>query len=270
MKKFQNPSKRPRRHPRPVARDIAIGHDNAKAINRGVMRLHLRPVRSTDHAKRYKPGQILNVRAFVGGPTWCKINVTDAARVPLTEALTLENAKLAGYRTSSELRGAFERSYGEGRSDRQVWVIRFSLDTTEAPRLLAESGDSRGRYRLGSDGRWQYVECHDERESDRGYTDTPARALREEPPALRDDDWARHVAKPAELRAVVRIAEQIAERAATSTDARLAQARQRATLNGYDMRDEFRRYDRLVTQGREHDALRQLQLIEQRVFPRAA
>lgn len=200
MKKFKTPP-RPaqRRQSRPTARDLVIGHDNAKDINRGKATLHLRPVRAGDHIKRYKPDQTLNVRAFVGGPTWCKITVTEAFRVPLDQALTLANAMRAGYRTSTELAEAFERSYGQGRSDRMVWVLVFKLDATERPRLLAASGDAPSRYKLGADGRWQHVERHDERDTDRGYTDIQSRALRNEMPALSDDDWKRHVDRTKDL-----------------------------------------------------------------------
>lgn len=193
MKHFQTPSHPSRRRdPNPKARDLAVGHDNAKAINRGVVTLHIRPSRASDHRKRYTTGQPLNVRAFVGGPTWCKILVSAVERVPLDQALNLANAKHAGYRTTTELAGAFERSYG-GRKDRMVWVVRFRLDATEHPRLLAAAGDAPSRYKVGADGRWRYVERHDERESDRGYTSTPGRALKDELPALSDDDWKRHV-----------------------------------------------------------------------------
>lgn len=194
MKRFQTPSSPSRRRdPRPTARDIAVGHDNAKSIHRGVITLHIRPVKATDHIKRYTPERVLNVRAFVGGPTWCKIHITSAERVPLTRALTLANAKHAGYRTTAELREAHERSYGKGRKDRQVWVIQFRLDVSEQPRLLAVSGDAPARYSLGADGRWHYVQRHDEREGDRGYTSTPSRALRDEFPALSDEDHKRHI-----------------------------------------------------------------------------
>jgi hypothetical protein len=192
-KHFQTPRHGRKRDPRPTARDLAVGHDNAKAINRGVMTLHIRPVRSSDHRKRYTPDQPLNVRAFTGGPTWCKVIIASVERIPLDQALTLANAKLAGYRTTADLQAAFECSYGTGRSDRMVWVVRFRLDGTETPRMLAASGDAPSSYKLGADGRWHYVERHDERESDRGYTAVASRALRDELPALSDDDWRKHV-----------------------------------------------------------------------------
>lgn len=235
-----------RRDPRPVARDLVIGHDNAKAVNRGTSTLHIRPVQPRDHFKRYQPDQTLNVRAFVGGPTWCKIAIIEADRVPLTAALNLANAKRAGHRTTTDLRAAFEHSYGEGgRPDRLVWVLVVRLDKSETPRLLAAR-------------------------SDELYVSTPATALADEPEALSEEDWKRHVGKPSELRAIVRTAEQILERAATSNTVRIVDARMRARVNGYDMRDEFRRYDHLVQQGRAQDALRQLEAIESRVFPKAA
>lgn len=157
-----------RRDPRPVARDLVIGHDNAKAVNRGASTLHLRPVQPRDHIKRYQPDQALNVRAFVGGPTWCKVAIVTADRVPLTAALNLRNAKLAGYRTTTELGAAFERSHGEGRTDRLVWVLEVRLDKSETPRLLAAR-------------------------SDELYVTTPATALPDEPEALSEEDWKRHV-----------------------------------------------------------------------------
>jgi hypothetical protein len=199
MKHFQTPRHGRKRAPRPTARDLAVGHDNAKAINRGVMTLHIRPIRSSDHRKRYTPAKPLNVRAFTGGPTWCKIIIVAVERIPLDQALTLANAKHAGYRTTAELAAAFECSYGKGRKDKPVWVVHFRLDLTETPRMLAATGGAPPNYRLGADGRWHYVERHDDREGDRGYTSTVSHALRDELPALSDDDWRTHVARNKDL-----------------------------------------------------------------------
>lgn len=271
MKHFQTPSHPSRRRdPNPRARDLAVGHDNAKAIHRGTVTLHLRPVRATDHHRRYAPDRPLNVRAFVGGPTWCKIIIITTERAPLTSALTLANAKQAGYRTTAELQEAHERSYGTGRSDRQVWIIRFRLDATELPRLLAATGDVPSSYKLGADGRWRYVESHDEREGDRGYTSIASRALNDEMPALTDDDYRKHIAGDAKTRELERTIQQQAERETTAIPARVAQARARARANGYEMRDEFRLLDRLIAQQRTTDIDAQLRMIESRVFPRAA
>lgn len=192
MKKFTTPPRPSQRRPRPTARDIAIGHDNAKDVKRGKTTLHLRPVRASDHVKRYTPDQTLNVRAFIGGPTWCQIRVTTADRVPLNQALTLANARLAGHRTTDDLAAAYERSNGTGRADRLVWVLTFQLAAADTPRLLSSVVGSPGSYKVGPDNRWQFVERPEDRETDRGYTTGPD-ALPGEPEALSEDDWKRHV-----------------------------------------------------------------------------
>jgi hypothetical protein len=56
-------------------------------------------------------------------------------------------------------------------------------------------------------------------------------------------------------------------RSEQSVAVRVAQARSAAVAKGLDLRSEFRRYDRLVLHGRVGDAVRQLELIESRVFP---
>jgi hypothetical protein len=57
------------------------------------------------------------------------------------------------------------------------------------------------------------------------------------------------------------------DRAALDTTQRVAYARHAASTKGLDMRSEFRLYDRLVRLDRVVEALRQLELIESRVFP---
>jgi hypothetical protein len=92
-------------------------------------------------------------------------------------------------------------------------------------------------------------------------------ALPFEFPALTPDEHELHVARPALVREARRQAMLLADRAALSTEQRVTAARRAAASKGLDMRSEFRLYDRHVRLERVVEALRQLELIESRVFP---
>jgi hypothetical protein len=139
---------------------------------------------------------------------------------------------------------ALER-FDRRHAHKEVWLVRFALDRTDRGGLPAAR-------------------------SEEGYTDNPARAMGEEMPAVLGDAWEQHIGRPARDRETQRQAMIHADRITQTTSERLTAARAAAQAKGFDMRDEFRRYDRLVLRERHADALEQLALIESRVFPARA
>jgi hypothetical protein len=125
---------------------------------------------------------------------------------------------------------------------REVWVVRFALDRTDRGGLMAAK-------------------------SEEGYTDSAARAVSEEMPAVRGWQWEQNISRPSRDREARRQQMLAQDRAALDTTQRVAYARHAASTKGLDMRSEFRLYDRLVRLDRAVEALRQLELIESRVFP---
>lgn len=150
---------------------------------------------------------------------------------------------------------------------REVWVIRFAVDHTETPRMLAQAGRDRASFVEGPDRRWRYRPGTEDAETDRGYTSVDSLSVRDAGRALTDEQHERHIARPARDREVRRQAMLAATRAALSSDQRVTAARRAAASKGLDMRSEFRLYDRHVRLERAVEALRQLELIESRVFP---
>jgi hypothetical protein len=138
-----------------------------------------------------------------------------------------------------------EERFDDRHAHKEVWLLRFAVERALPPRLLAER-------------------------SDELYVENPARALRDEMPALSEDEWKLHIAPDAKDREHARQAMLIRDRASQGTRERLSRARDAASVKGLDMRSEFRRYERLMLHERLGDAVRQLELIESRVFPARA
>lgn len=299
MSKFHRPPSG-RRQPRTTAKAIALGLTLAGKVARGEQHAVLMPVRlplenRDGYRKRFAPEQRLAVRGYVGGSTLAHLIVTDAERIQLGHVdyglvrelgyIRLDAFQLAWIREHDEpwWRGVQERLEGQPPTDetfdefmerfqrrhahREMWVIRFALDRTETPRMLAQAGRDRGSHYIGSDGRWHYRPGAEDAEADRGYTSVDALSLRDVGRALDDEAWERHVGKAARDREVRRQAMLAQDRAALDTGQRASYARHAASTKGLDMRSEFRLYDRLVRLERAGEALRQLELIESRVFP---
>lgn len=209
MKHFRTPPSQ-RREPRPTAAQIILGPEHARAAARGDITLHLRPVTSRDHRKRFHVDQRLAVRPSIGAATLCHVMVTevrgptfDPAPMRLA-AITFDDARHAGYRTTLDLKRAWllkhdaawhrrqialldEEPEGvdrdatlddriQARWDRHahkpVWAVRFVVDIAGSDRLLAAR-------------------------SDELYVENIARALPDEPAALSAADFDRHVARRA-------------------------------------------------------------------------
>jgi hypothetical protein len=280
MPRFRNAPSR-RRQPAPTAKWLVLGLTEARLVAHGQRATHMLPVKPSHHRKRFLPGQRLAVKAYVGGPTECHVTVTDAQRVQLGH-VDYAAARELGHPYVDAFRAAwvaehepdhdgdalerFERRHAH----REVWLVRFALDRTEVPRMLAQAGRDQGSYVAGPDRRWRYQPGTEDAETDRGYTSSDSLSLRDAGRALKDDEWELHVGRPARVRETQRQAMIRTDRITQTTSERLAAARAAAQAKGFDMRDEFRRYDRLVLRERPGEALEQLALIESRVYPRRA
>jgi hypothetical protein len=242
-----------RRAAAPTAKWLVTGLSIAAEIKYGRRTTHLLPCKPSHHRRRFHEGQRLSVRAYVGGPSECHVTVTSAERVQLRD-IDYPTVRELGYIRVDGFRAAWvadnEPAYKDDGLERfdhryahkDVWLIRFRVERAVPPRLLAER-------------------------SDELYVDTAARALREEMPALSEEEWRTHIAPASRDREHARQLMLTAARSEQSVAVRVAHARSAAAAKGLDLRSEFRRYDRLVLHDRVGDAVRQLELIESRVFP---
>jgi hypothetical protein len=260
MSRFHRPPSG-RRQPRTTAKAIALGMTLAGKVTRGEQRAVLIPVRlplenREGYRKRFAADRPLAIHAFWGGPRVCNVRVSDAQRIQLGQ-VDYSLVRELGYVRVDQFQEAWVREHDpkpayeimdllerfqRRHAHREVWVIRFAVDHTDSGGLLAAK-------------------------SEEGYTDCAARAMREEMPAVRGFDWELHIGRHARDREARRQAMLAATRAALSTDQRVTAARRAAASKGLDMRSEFRLYDRHVRLERVVEALRQLELIESRVFP---
>ena len=264
----QRPSRRRERGL--TAKALVLGHEPTAILHED-RTAHLLPVKSSDHRSRYSAGMRLAVKEMVPGPTACNVIVTSVhgpremftlGQVTVRVARELGHVRLdafwrywivnhdqawigraieAGTDTEEEIARRFEQRW----SGKLAWLIRFRIDRTAAPRLLAAR-------------------------SDELYVESDATALRGELPALTEDEWKLHIGPQSRYRERDRLAAQRAARVAKAWPERIAAARVAAKAKGADIRDECRRYERLVEQGKTEKALRQLERIEERAFPVAA
>jgi hypothetical protein len=254
-KRFSHPPSR-RKQPGPVAKWLVTGTRAAGEIARGDRTVHAIPVRAQDHPRRYNEGRVLLVKSYVGGRTEARVNVHDASRVRL-DTVGFDLARELGARNVDHFKESWVLEHDEydgddliGRFDgrwagREVWIVRFSVDRTLPPRLLASK-------------------------SEELYVESQARAMPDELPALSEDEWRTHVHEPSRKRAEARLDDQAKLRREAGLYPRIVSAKAQARLKGYDVRDEVRRLDRLIVQGRVDAVVRQLELLEARVYPRAA
>lgn len=166
MSTFRHPPSH-RRKPKPTASWLVVGYDTSRDILYHGRTTHILPVRSSDHRKRYHPGQRLSVKAFVGGPTECHVHVLAADRIQVRD-VDYPTARALGYYRVDAFREDWENDY------QWVWVIRFAVDRAAAPRLLALHSEDL-------------------------YVENPTMALPEEPEALSEDEWKLHVDRNRDL-----------------------------------------------------------------------
>lgn len=175
-----------RRKPKLTASWLVVGYDTSRDILHHGRTAHILPVRSSDHSKRYTVGQRLAVKAFVGGPTECHVHVLQVDRIQLRD-VDYPTVRELGYIRVDVFREAFD-----GPDHKWVWVLRFAVDRTAAPRLFAQAGRDRASYREMPDGRWQYAPSAEDAEADRGYTSSVSQSDGELE-VLSDDEWKRHI-----------------------------------------------------------------------------
>jgi hypothetical protein len=183
MPRFHRPPSG-RRQPRTTAKAIALGYTLAGKVARGEQHAVLMPVRlplenRDGYRKRFAPEQRLAIRAYVGGSTLAHIVVTDAERIQLghvdyglvrelgyIRVDAFQEAWVAEHEPDfdGEPLERFQRRHAH----REMWVIRFALDRTLPDRYMAQN-------------------------SEEGYTESAARGLKDEPPALHEHEWDAHV-----------------------------------------------------------------------------
>jgi hypothetical protein len=143
---------------------------------------------------------------------------------------------------------------------KDAWLIRFRLDHTAAPRMLAAAPSSYDPAKENDEGR----------DEDRGYTTSDSRSVPDEHPALTDDEWERHIGNRSAFREHARLRAQKAEREAASLKDRITRAEQAAKIAGHSLRSELWVLNGYLRDGKTDKARRQMERIEQRVFPTAA
>jgi hypothetical protein len=271
-----------RRERSPTAKWIVLGHPADDIIHHGLT-AHILLARSGsgDHPKRYAAGQRLAVKHYVPGPTECHVRLisvegkaskprpftlgqVDYAICRELGAYRLDDWRIQWVRSNDTLwtekalpnlaAGVCEDDAILARFDRHwasklAWLLRFQLDISCEPRLLAATPSIYTPNR----------ENDPDRDEDRGYVTSEALALKDEPPALRDAEYARHVPAWAERQQALRPLHE-----------RVDLARAAIELRGVEMRSELRRLDWLIERERWPDAERQLALIETRLNPARA
>lgn len=292
----QRPSRRRERSL--TARALVTGFP-VSDIQHGNRRAILLPARNGkpphgDHDKRYAVGQRLAVKEYIPGPTSFHVRVTDVQGKSdgfyvghVTRAIAKElghvrldafwrhwllnhdqawyvrNSPADDHVTDEEIARRFASRWAERKL---AWLIRFDIDHETSPRLLSATSGGADSFREGPDRRWVYAPRDTDREEDRGYTSSDSHSVNGELPALTDDEWATHIGP----KSPYRIAGRLADKKAETWQVRYAAARSSAREAGKDIRSESRRFDLLMAQGKTEKAMRQLDLIEARLFPVAA
>jgi hypothetical protein len=203
MPKFRR-SPSHRRAASPTAKWLVTGPTIASQIQYGHRTTYMQPVKPSHHRRRYHEGQRLSLKGYVGGSTLAHLIVTDAERIQLGQ-VDYSLVRELGYIRVDAFQEAWVAEHDpahEGdplerfqrrHAHREMWVIRFALDRTAAPRLLAQAGRDRASYRKLSDGRWQYAPSAEDAEADRGYTSAASQSSPGELEVLSDEQWKRHV-----------------------------------------------------------------------------
>lgn len=292
---------RPGRKPRATAKNLILGLTLAEKVARREVTLIVLPVKGTHHFKRYITGTTLPVRGYVGGPVLADVHLVDVRRsMPATQGATgmpaplgeptFPEARAAGHVTVTAFKVAWVTEHDPAwmtKEPRDENAIIARYDTRHARRLAwtltvrvrASQNPSRlllARPSIYDPRRDPFSPSYDrtleniDTEEDRGYTSTPARALDDAGDALTDAEYKTHISHDARDREERRKAQQRFEREHAGFPARVAAAEAATRARRVGLRDEFRRLDRLIEQGRGDDALKQLARIETRAFPEAA
>jgi hypothetical protein len=189
--------------PKLTATAIVLPSDQAKDVRGGNATLHARPVKPTDHFKRFHEGRDLHVRSSIGGASMCRVVLTHVERRP-AGTLDFADAVAAGFKTTEDhLRAWVERydarwvreirednpnlhedvldaailaRFEERWADRPAWVLRFERNRVRAPRMLAAKVAD-------------------------GYTESDAMSANGELPALYEDEHERHIVRNAAMKA---------------------------------------------------------------------
>jgi hypothetical protein len=173
----QKPSSR--RAARPTASWLVTGPTIASQIQYGHRTTYMQPVKASHHRRRYHDGQRLSLKGYVGGNTLAHLIVTDAERIQLGHVdyglvRELGYIRLDAFQEAwvaehePDFDGEPLERFQRRHAHREMWVIRFALDRMLPDRYMAQN-------------------------SEEGYTESAARGLKDEPPALHDHEWKNHV-----------------------------------------------------------------------------
>lgn len=281
-----------RRDRNPKASAIVLGVPASAILHHG-RTAHLLPHHSSDHPGRYKPGQRLAVKTMVPGPTECHVTLTTVngprqrftlGQITIADARALGHTRLdtlwrhwitnndqewlgrqitAGTDTDTEIARRFNTRW----SSRLTWLLRFELAATiEPPRLLAAGGGCNWQEIREAQEAREHFRAPRDTEADHGYTASDSRSLDEAGVGLTDTQWETHIGP----KSPYRTAERLATKRAMTWQVRLADAKEEARRRSKDIRDECRRFDKLIREDKMEKAIRQLELIEQRVYQIAA
>lgn len=275
------PTHRKARNPR--ASWLVLGGPTATSVLHHGQRALLIPVKAGDHRSRYSTGQRLAVKTYVPGPTEAHVILTGVSGIRETfrlgdvdyaTARELGHVRLDHFRcawvedndhdwmarvevpTDEQLMERFESRWDQ----KLAWLLRFRIDPTAPPRMLAAAPSSYDPSKENAEGR----------DEDRGYTTVDSRSARDELPALTDDEWNRHVGSRSAFREHARLRAEKAEREARSLDERIERAEKEARAKGYSLRSEMWVLKGHLRDGKPEKARQQMERIERRVFPMAA
>src|ERR1700680_1352858 len=111
----------------------------ARLIAQGKKTQTRRHVKAGESKCRYVEGRAYVVQTGRGKPGHGQITITGVRRERV-DAITLQDARREGFRTTSEFLAYWDQLHGEGLRDALVWVISFERgDTRDVPRLLRAS-----------------------------------------------------------------------------------------------------------------------------------
>lgn len=220
----------------PLAKQLILGYETARLVVHGQRQVHILPVRSSDHRKRFHEDQRLAVKGYIGGIVEAKVIVSAVHRIPLRSvdfrtARAFGATHLDGFRLGwveandttrvlkwddpeDDYHAALLERFDARWSDRDVWVVWFELDRNQPARLLAER-------------------------SDELYVENAARALKDEMPALTEEEHERHIGKPSKNLAVEREKRRLMNAELLTDDERLEVAKRDAAHKGVDISREL-------------------------------
>lgn len=196
---------------------MLLDRHEARRVLSGERQLMIRPVKD-ELACYWKPGHSYAVRVNRGDPKAAKeefrVKVVETSQ-RLLASITDEEASHEGFPSREEFWKWWwdKHRWGPNSEGRQVWVVRFALDTSHQPRFLHQ-------------------------DPARGYTRNQFQAASDEGEAV-GDEWLSQFAERAEERQEARLRRELKVKDGESLSDRLAQLERDAGARGIDLRRKF-------------------------------